>query len=256
MERRDMILSCLGGVLPFTSDLIGGEKDAWKTRQRGPGEDFFELLNGARAATQLAYRFHDLTQAQAMCEQCLAALPVAVSPSVVAEILEGRDRLRELIDDARQNLPRHYAAVKASPEDPKPRYWLAFTLQRAGRWDDAIAELRAYILSSGLDYACVRDSFGWYHFRSGEFQEALRWFSLGTIEHDELPIPDFSQFCLSLEGKMLAEAELGMRDGAEKTAWEYVRRYDRVPWAVNYTLKRKVNLDADGLYVKYKCETI
>ncbi len=40
--------------------------------------------------------------------------------------------------------------VAARPDDPRPRFGLALELERAGRWEEAVAELRAY-LAHGRD---------------------------------------------------------------------------------------------------------
>ena len=47
------------------------------------------------------------------------------------------------MDDARIELLRRMA--ERSPDDPRPRFGLALEYERAGRWEDAARELRAYL---------------------------------------------------------------------------------------------------------------
>jgi Flp pilus assembly protein TadD len=35
--------------------------------------------------------------------------------------------------------------AEARPTDPRPRFGLALEMEKAGRWDDAVTELRAYL---------------------------------------------------------------------------------------------------------------
>ncbi len=46
-------------------------------------------------------------------------------------------------EDARIAALRKMAA--AHPGDPRPRFGLALEMEKAGRWEDAVAELRAYL---------------------------------------------------------------------------------------------------------------
>jgi E3 SUMO-protein ligase RanBP2 len=46
-------------------------------------------------------------------------------------------------EDARIQALRKMA--EAHPQDPRPRFGLALEMEKAGRWEDAAAELRAYL---------------------------------------------------------------------------------------------------------------
>lgn len=46
-------------------------------------------------------------------------------------------------EDARIEALRKMAAAR--PEDPRPRFGLAMEMEKAERWEDAVAELRAYL---------------------------------------------------------------------------------------------------------------
>lgn len=46
-------------------------------------------------------------------------------------------------EDVRIEALRKMAASR--PEDPRPRFGLALEMEKAGRWEDAAAELRAYL---------------------------------------------------------------------------------------------------------------
>jgi len=46
-------------------------------------------------------------------------------------------------EDARIEALRKMAAAR--PDDPRPRFGLALEMEKAGRWEDAAAELRAYL---------------------------------------------------------------------------------------------------------------
>lgn len=48
-----------------------------------------------------------------------------------------------MTEDARIEALRKMAAAR--PDDPRPRFGLALEMEKAGRWDDAAAELRAYL---------------------------------------------------------------------------------------------------------------
>lgn len=48
-----------------------------------------------------------------------------------------------MAEDARIEALRKMAAAR--PDDPRPRFGLALEMEKAGRWEDAAAELRAYL---------------------------------------------------------------------------------------------------------------
>jgi predicted Zn-dependent protease len=59
------------------------------------------------------------------------------------QILLDPNRRRPRVEDARIEALRKMA--EARPDDPRPRFGLALEYEKAGRWEDAVRELREYL---------------------------------------------------------------------------------------------------------------
>jgi tetratricopeptide (TPR) repeat protein len=151
-----------------------------------------------------------------------------------------------LVRDAESSLLLHREAAERKPFDWEPRYWLAFTLKRAGRSEEALEEYRTVVRTPGCPIDCLNE-IGWAYYRSGSYQDARRCFERARIP-DDLPIRPFSDLMLTLENRMLVYGQLGLRKQAEETAREFVRRYGRIEYPERRALA-KVGIDADAIYL-------
>jgi tetratricopeptide (TPR) repeat protein len=161
--------------------------------------------------------------------------------------VEQRKRLLELVRDAERSLPLHREAVERKPFDWNPRYWLAFTLKRAGRSAEALEEYLAVARTPGCPLDCLNE-IGWCHYRKGNYVEARRCFERARSQ-DDLPVRHLSDLMLTLENRMLVYGQLGLRRGAEEAAREFVRRYGRIEYPERRALAN-VGIDADAIYLQ------
>ena len=135
-------MKCLA-VAPFAVPLRA-VVDAGNREPQGDGtEQFYGLLNEARET----FCAGEYARAYRLYDRLLARIPKRQSSSVMAEIEESRKKLRGILDDAADVLPRHEAAVMADPENTDTRFWYIVCLDRAGHEDEAVAECHTILKS-------------------------------------------------------------------------------------------------------------
>ena len=244
MERRQVLLNTLGGA---SVALLAWPRSPIKTDARAKRSlHLDDLMAEVRAACCLGWSRTDFGYPIPHLDRAWAQLPGDVANSVRVVIVEQRNRLLELVRDAESSLLLHREAAERKPFDWEPRYWLAFTLKRAGRSEEALEEYRTVVRTPGCPIDCLNE-IGWAYYRSGSYQDARRCFERARIP-DDLPIRPFSDLMLTLENRMLVYGQLGLRKQAEETAREFVRRYGRIEYPERRALA-KVGIDADAIYL-------
>ncbi len=245
MERREILMNCVGGasLILFPPQLrIRG---APKARE---SSDLNDLLNEMWAAYYAGCFRSDYGYPIPYFDYAWAQLPTNAGNSVRAVVLEHRQRLLVLRDDAEESLPAHRAAVQAEPTNWDPRYWYAFALTRAGRNEEALKEYLRVAQIQTCPYDCLNE-IGWCYYRKGRYEEARRCFERARVQDDEpIAIRHFSSLILTLENKLLVYSKLGLREQAEQVAKEYVRRYGRIQYPERRALAN-IGIDADAFYL-------
>jgi tetratricopeptide (TPR) repeat protein len=175
-------------------------------------------------------------------------MPRNAGSSIRAVLLEHREKLLVMRDDAENNLAAHRAAVEAQPTNWEHRYWLAFTLRCAGRNEEALEEYLTVAPTPGCPHDCLNE-IGWCYYRKGMYEEARRSFERTKVQDDPIPFRHFSNLLRTLENKMLVYGQLGLHEQAKQVAEEYIRRYGRVDYPERRALG-KLGIDADAMYVR------
>lgn len=208
-----------------------------------------ELLNDA----QTSNFWGEYARAAALYRRVLEQANQDADSTALAEILEGLQRMLRAIEETESELPSLRAAVEAEPEDPEKHFHLALKLTALGREEEALKEYKTALENpEGLCAECFKDlwnNIGWYYFRQGEYQEALKWFDQTYVVANSDEAFGKGNCALAMENRMLAYAELGMRQEAENIVREYISRYGRIPWPARRALS-KLRLDADAVYVE------
>jgi tetratricopeptide (TPR) repeat protein len=247
MQRREILLNCLGGasvaLLPSRLLPAGAQANAAKS------PEFDELLNEVRAACYSGWSRMDYGYPIPYFDYAWAQLPRNAGSSVRAGILEHRHNLLVLRDDAENSLAAHRAAVQAEPTNWEHRYWLAFTLRRAGRNEEALEEYLKVAQTSGCPHDCLNE-IGWCYYRKAMYEKARRCFERTKVQDDPIPFRHFSNLMRTLENKMLVYGQLELRKLAEEAVTEYVRRYGRIEYPERRALD-KLGIDADAIYVEH-----
>lgn len=224
-------------------------RGARKPRPKQRHRELYELLNDAQAS----FVWSEYARAAKLYEQALEQAGPNAEASVLADILEGRERVQRAIEETERDLPDVIAAANANPEDTGTHFYLAVKLSALGRKDEALVEYKAALENpEKLCADCFRhlwNNIGWYYFRQGEYREALKWFDQAYVVATFDEASGKGSCALPMENRMLAFAELGMRKEAEETIREYISRYGRIPWPERRALS-KLNLDADAIYVE------
>jgi tetratricopeptide (TPR) repeat protein len=249
MERRELLLKGLGGIslaiLPMRLDLgkrFGAEPSVSAELQNLWGE-----------ACLSHYWFED-RRACDLLEQVLARIPGNLESSFHADLYEKLFQVRESLQAAEREVIAQQAGVLADPTDAEKHFYLGFTLTRLGRHDEALAEYEAALRNpERLCAHCFRDSWnniGWYHYRRGNYHEALKWFDRVCELNDTGEFLQDYDKARAVENKLLVYSALTMAAEAEATTREYVVSFGRVPWPERHALA-KVGIDADAMYVEH-----
>ena len=248
MERREVLLKCLGGAaLALAPSKLLPTTETGNDRTR----EFYELWE---EACQSHTWFED-KRAYDLCLQALALAPENLESRMRADIIEKLGYLRESLEAAQQELARQRKALKAEPQNPEKHFYLGFTLTRLGREEEAVAEYRLALENpEGFCAHCYRDSWnniGWYYYRQGMYREALRWFERVCHLNDTGEFLQHYDGARAVENKLLAHSALGMTTEAEATTRDYITRFGRVTWPARRALA-KIGLDADAMYVEFQ----
>jgi tetratricopeptide (TPR) repeat protein len=247
MQRREILLNCLGGasVVLFPSRLLPAGVQASETRP----PEFDKLLKEVRAACYSGWSRMDYGYPIPYFDHAWAQLPRNADSSVRAGIVEHRQRLLVLRDEAESSLAAHRAAVQAQPTNWEHRYWFAFALRRAGRNEEALEEYLTVAQTPGSPHDCLNE-IGWCYYRKTMYEEARKCFERTKVQNDPIPFRHFSDLMRTLENRMLVYGQLGLRKQAEETVTEYVRRYGRIGYPERRALD-KLGIDADAIYVDH-----
>ncbi len=209
------------------------------------------LLDEAR----ISLAWEEYARAHKLYSLALEQCPKGIGNSLLAEILEGMDHAQVAMDNGQRELPALQAAVDAEPESAENRFRLALMLSRLGREDEALTEYEAALSNpDGLCADCFRDlwnNIGWYYYRQGKIQEALRWFDQTYAVANSDEIFGEGRCSLAMENKILSYSALGMSREAAATAREYTRRYGRLPFPERRALA-KLGIEADTIYVEHR----
>lgn len=246
----------LEGEESFVRELYGEFKSQLAMRDRGAAdtrEELYELIGDAR----ISGAWNEYQRAYALYQRALEECPKGIESSVLADIFEGMEDMERAIEETGHKLPELQTAVQADPDDAEKRFRLALALSRVGQEKEAFAEYEAALRNpADLCQDCFRDlwnNIGWYYYRRGRYQEALKWFDQFCKVADVQEKLGHGDARLGLENKVLAYCALKMEREAEATANEYVRRYGRFRWPERRALA-KLKIDADAMYVE-RCQS-
>lgn len=249
MERRELLLKGLGGISLAILPLRLGAS----TRSGAEPSVSAELQNLWTEACLSHYWLED-RRACDFLEQLLARMPGNLDSSFRADVYEKLFQVREALQAADGEVIAQQAAVLADPTDGEKHFYLGFTLGRLGRHSEALAEFEAALRNpERLCADCFRDSWnniGWYHYRRGNYHEALQWFDRVCDLNDAGEFLQHYDKARAVENKLLVYSALGLPAEAEATTREYVARFGRVPWPERHALA-KVGIDADAKYVEH-----
>jgi tetratricopeptide (TPR) repeat protein len=246
MERRDVLLKCLGGAaLALGSSKLLPAIGTGNDRTR----EFYELWEEAC----LSHYCFEEKRAYDLCLRALALAPENLESSKHADIIEKLACLRESLEAAEEDLQRQREALKAEPQNPEKHFYLGFTLTRLGREEEAVAEYRLALENSeGLCAHCYRDSWnsiGWYYYRRGMYREAIQWFERVCHLNDTGEFLQHYDRARAVENMLLAYSALLVTIEAKATTRDYITRFGRVPWPERRALA-KIGIDADAMYVE------
>jgi tetratricopeptide (TPR) repeat protein len=208
--------------------------------------DFGDLMEEAWEAFYTGSARLDYGYPIPYLDRVWAQLPQEAGNSVRAVLVEKKEELVKFVRDAENSLPSHRASVERNPSCWEPRYWLAFTLKRAGRYQEALEEYLTVAQITGCP-DCLND-IGWCLYRKGRYEDARRYFERAKFEYD-IPVPPFSGRMLALENRMLVYSQLGLRKQAAEAGKEYVSRYGRIGYPERRALA-KIGIDADAIYLR------
>ena len=218
-------------------------------------EEFYSAWEEAR----LAHYGDEPRRAHYYYDQALKTAPEDVGPETLADIIQGLKEVKQSLARDEATLPRLRAAVEEDPVNSERRCRYASLLWRIGCEDEAAQQLEAALEHpETLCQDCLRDcwnNLGWYLYRKGEYAKALPWLeraakvkridSVGNILESPHPI----------ENIILVYVALNMAKEAEKAAVHYIANFGRLPWPERRAL-RKVNIDADALYIEHCCRAV
>ena len=222
---------------------------------RANTEGFYEAWEEAR----LAHYGDELRRAHYYYDQALKSAPEDVEAETLADILQGLKEVKQSLACDEATLPRLRAAVEEDPVNSERRCRYASLLWRIGCEEEAAQQLEAALEHpETLCQDCLRDcwnNLGWYLYRKGEYAKALPWLeraaevkridSAGNLLESPHPI----------ENIILVYVALNMAKEAEKAAVHYIANFGRLPWPERRAL-RKLNIDADALYIKHCGHTV
>lgn len=247
VSRRDLVLKCLTGIpLAFSP--------AWMLRAsddlRHGETEFYRVLEDAR----IAFCWREFSRAFELYQNALKLLPEGADSSLLAEILEEQKSLRKILSEHQERLSNYWAGVRAAPNNAENRYWLAHSLFRLGRTEEAEEQFQMVLNLLDPDWrpGCWL-ALGWYNYRRRMYWEALECFDRVlefSGETDALSSYIQKENCANaLENIILNYVAMGHRREAEATTRDYVRKFGRLPWADRRMLKR-AGFDADAIYIE------
>jgi Tfp pilus assembly protein PilF len=218
-------------------------------------EGFYDAWEEAR----LAHYGDELRRAHYYYDQALKTAPEDVGPETLADIIQGLKEVKQSLACDEATLPRLRAAVEEDPVNSERRCRYASLLWRIGREDEAAQQLEAALEHpETLCQDCLRDcwnNLGWYLYRKGEYAKALPWLERAAKVKRIDPVGNILESPHPIENIILVYVALNMALEAEKAAVHYIANFGRLPWPERRAL-RKLNIDADALYIKHCGHTV
>jgi tetratricopeptide (TPR) repeat protein len=217
-------------------------------------DTFCAALEEARLARYGA----EIKRAHYYYQQALEAAPDDIDSETLADILESlRDAERILAQDEK-SLPALRAAVEQDPNNSERRFSYANLLWKLGREEEAAAQCEASLEHpETLCQHCLRDcwnNIGWSLYRKGAYAKALPWFERAAKVKIAGPMGDLCESALPFENMILVCVALNLASEAAQATVDYISRFGRLPWPERHAL-RKLNIDADALYVQSRGHT-
>ena len=246
---QGMVIPPYGGEIPSDPACAGPA-----TRLSGPHEPAAEVFDSLLYEARLARDRCEYHQALDLYESALAAAPEDVSSSAIADILESLAHLRDAIRDCAQGVARFRFLVAVAPHDPEARIGLGCSLTCLGHREEAIQHFRAALPFLDTLQPCCRvdclHSIGSYHYRRGEYRQALTWFERAARVEPSDNLLAAVGVQGALRSKIRVYSKLGMERDARQEAREYVALHGRLPGPEREALQ-KLNIDADAMYVEH-----
>ena len=213
-------------------------------------EGFYDAWEEAR----LAHYGDELRRAHYYYDQALKTAPEDVEPEALADILQGLKEVKQSLACDEATLPRLREEVEKDPVNSERRCRYASLLWRIGCEEEAAQQLEAALEHpETLCQDCLRDcwnNLGWYLYRKGEYAKALPWLERAAKVKRIDPVGNILESPHPIENIILVYVALNMALEAEKAAVHYIANFGRLPWPERRAL-RKLNIDADALYIKH-----
>jgi tetratricopeptide (TPR) repeat protein len=253
MEQREATPNGTVGLSVGTiqaAKVADGRRDLTKAN----ADSFCAALEEAR----LARYGGEIKRAQYFYQQALEAAPENIEAETLADILESLHDAEGFLAWDEKALPGLRAAVGQDPNNSERRFSYANLLWRLGREEEAARQYEASLEHpETLCQHCLRDcwnNIGWSLYRREEYAKALPWFEWAAEVRIAGPMGDLRESALPFENMILVYVALHMPGEALAATADYVSRFGRLPWPERHAL-RKLNIDADALYVQSRGDT-
>ena len=191
--------------------------------------------------------------------QALELAPEDIEPEALAEVIEGMNRVKELLTEDEQALQWLRATVQEDPKNSEKRFRYAGLLWKLGCEDEAAREVEAALEHpETLCRQCLRDcwnNLGWYLYRKGEYAKALPWLERAATIRDFTPNLQEREYALVIENMILVYVALNMVKEAGEAAAHYIATFGRLPWPERRALA-KLKINADALYIEHCGHTV
>ena len=226
--------------------------------RRGLTKANTDTFCAALEEARLARYGGEVKRAHYFYQQALEAAPEDIKAEALADVLESLNDAEGFLAQDEKSLPRLRAAVEQDPDNSERRFSYANLLWRLGREEEAAREYDASLEHpETLCQHCLRDcwnNIGWSLYRKEEYAKALPWFERAAKVGIAGPMGDLCESALPFENMILVYVALHMPSEALAATADYVSRFGRLPWPERHAL-RKLNIDADALYVQSRGHT-
>jgi len=217
---------------------------------KSDAQEFYFALDEAR----FAHYGKELRRAHYYYEQALKTAPEDVGSETLADIIQGLKEVKQSLACDEATLPRLRAAVEEDPVNSERRCYYADLLWRIGCEEEAARQLEAALEHpETLCQDCLRDcwnNLGWYLYRKGQYDKALPWLKRAAAVKKIGPMGNTLESPYPLENIIQVYVALNMAKDARDAAVHYIANLGRLRWPERRAL-RKVNIDADALYIEH-----
>jgi Tfp pilus assembly protein PilF len=249
MERREAIRKGIGGLaltLIKPAQIPAEQPSVMKAN----ANEFYEAWEEA----SLAQYWGEHKRSHYYYHQALKLAPEDIEPEVLADVIEGMNRVKDFLAEDERALPLLRAAVEEDPKNSEKRFSYAGLLWKLGCEEEAARECEAALEHpESLCQQCFRDcwnNIGWYLYRQGEYAKALPWFERAATIRNSVPILPELESALALENMILVYVALNKAKEAGEATVNYIARFGRLPWPERRALL-KLNINADALYIEH-----